>query len=145
MLGITSAPTLGRVVRTGANTIFYQSFPGSSGTDQFSYQVTDSYGGVATGTARVAVAPPGAPQPPLAVDDPITVEPGRTATVDILANDHIASGDPVTIELPDKPAGVRLEIAGGPAHGRRTRRGNRARPSRSSTRSATAWPPRAAR
>ena len=114
MLGITSAPALGRVVRTGANTIFYQSFPDSSGTDEFSYQVTDSYGGIATGTARVAVAPPGAPQPPLAVDDPITVEPGRTATVDILANDHIASGDPVTIELPDKPAGVRLESPVGP-------------------------------
>ena len=114
MLGIASAPALGRVVRTGANTIFYQSFPGSSGTDSFTYEVTDSYGGTAIGTARIAVAPPGAPQPPLAVDDPLTVEPGRTATIDILANDHIASGDPVTIDLPNKPAGVRLESPIGP-------------------------------
>jgi hypothetical protein len=114
MLGFSSAPSLGRVVRTGANTIEYQSFPGSSGTDSFTYEVTDSYGGTAVGTARIAVAPPGAHQPPLAVDDTLTVEPGRTATIDILANDHIASGNPVTVELPNKPAGVRLVSPVGP-------------------------------
>ena len=114
LLGIASAPELGRVVRTGANTIFYQSFPGSVGTEQFTYEVTDSFGGTATGTVRVAVAPPGAPQPPLAVDDPLTVEPGRTATVDLLANDHIASGDSVSVRLLDPPPGAKLETPVGP-------------------------------
>lgn len=114
LVGISSAPELGRVVRTGANTVFYQSFPGSVGTEQFTYEVTDSFGGTATGTVRVAVAPPGAPQPPLAVDDPLTVEPGRTATVDILANDHIASGDSVSVRLLDPPPGAKLESPVGP-------------------------------
>ncbi|MEJ7794896.1 MAG: Ig-like domain-containing protein [Nocardioides sp.] len=114
LLGISSAPELGRVVRTGANTIFYQSFPSSVGTEQFTYEVTDSFGGTASGTVRVAVAPPGAPQPPLAVDDPLTVEPGRQATVDILANDHIASGDSVSARLLDPPPGAELETPVGP-------------------------------
>ncbi len=114
LLGISSAPTLGRVVRTGANTIAYQSFPGSVGTEEFTYEVTDSFGGTATGSVRVAVAPPGRPQAPLAVDDPITVEPGRTATVDILANDHIASGDSVNARLLDAPPGAELESPVGP-------------------------------
>ncbi len=114
LLGVASAPELGRVVRTGANSIFYQSFPGSVGTEQFTYEVTDSFGGTATGTVRVAVAPPGKPQPPLAVDDTLTVEPGRTATVDLLANDHIASGDSVSVRLLDPPPGAKLETAVGP-------------------------------
>ena len=37
---------------------------------------------------------PGQPQPPLAVADRLTVEPGRTATFDPLANDFIAPGTP---------------------------------------------------
>ena len=75
-----------------------------------------------TPSAAPRPAPPGsrsrrpaAPQPPLAVDDPITVEPGRTATVDILANDHVASGDPRHDRLLDPPAGVRARDRGGPA------------------------------
>ena len=54
----------------------------------------------------MAVVKPGQPQPPLAVEDRLTVEPGRTATFDPLANDFIAPGDAVEIELLDAPDGV---------------------------------------
>ncbi|GAA2128062.1 Ig-like domain-containing protein [Nocardioides bigeumensis] len=115
LLGIASAPELGRVVRYGANSIDYQAYPGSGGTDEFTYLVVDSGGQTAAGTARVAVVPGGLPQPPLAVPDSVSVAPGRTATVDVMANDLVAGGDRVTVELadPDQP-GVRLQSETGP-------------------------------
>ncbi len=114
LTGIGSAPKYGRIVRFGANSLHYQAFPGSVGTDEFAYTVSDPQGGIASGSVRVAIVPPGAPQPPLAVADTITVEPSRTATVDVLSNDHIAAGDRVAIELVDPPEGVSLQSDTGP-------------------------------
>jgi hypothetical protein len=114
LLGLGSAPKLGRLVRFGANSMHYQAYPDSVGTDEFTYQVTDPFGEVATGTVRVAIVPPGPPQPPLAVDDSMTTEPGRHAIVDVLANDLIAAGDRVSVELVDPPEGVSLESDTGP-------------------------------
>ncbi len=107
--GITSAPRLGRILSFGGNFLEYQAYPRTVGTDEFSYAVVDSQGAFATGTVRVAVVDLGEPQPPLAVEDRLTVEPGRTATFDPLANDFIAPGDSVDVELVDPPAGVRLD------------------------------------
>ena len=114
LLGIGSAPRLGRVVRYGANSLEYQAYPGSGGTDEFQYRVVDAYGEPAVGTARVAVVPAGLPQPPLAVADTVTVAPGRRTTVDVMANDLIGGGDRVTVELPGAPPGVRLASETGP-------------------------------
>jgi hypothetical protein len=107
--GISSAPRLGRLVSFTANSLRYQAYPGSVGTDEFSYAVVDTNGAVSTGTARVAVVPPTAPQPPLAVDDVLTVQPGRTATLDPMANDHFAPGDDPLLSLVDAPDGVELD------------------------------------
>ena len=108
--GITSAPRLGRVLSFGGNFLEYQAYPRSTtGTDEFEYSVADSRGAVATGTVRVAVVTPGEPQPPLAVADQLTVEPGRTAVFDPLANDYVAPGDEVEISLRDAPEGVTLD------------------------------------
>lgn len=108
------APQYGRLVRFGANSLHYQAFPGSQGTETFTYRVVDGFGAEATGTVRVAVVPPGSPQPPLAVDDVLTVEPGRRATVPLLANDFVATGDRVTARLVDAPKGAQLETPTGP-------------------------------
>lgn len=107
--GITSAPRLGRITAIGGNFIEYQAFPRTVGTDEFSYSVVDSQGAFATGAVRVAVVGLGQPQPPLAVPDRLTVEPGRTATFDPLANDYVASGDAVEVSLLDAPPGARLD------------------------------------
>ncbi len=114
LVGLGSAPALGRVTKLGANTIEYQAYPDAKGTDEFDYTLTDSGGLQATGTVRVAVAPAGPPQPPLAVPDTITVEPGRVATVNPTANDFIGPGDRPAIELVDPPQGVGLEGPNGP-------------------------------
>ncbi|WP_052336853.1 Ig-like domain-containing protein [Nocardioides alkalitolerans] len=113
--GIASAPALGRVLRYGANSLEYQAYPGAGGgTDEFAYTVVDPSGEEASGTVRVAVVPPGDSQPPLAVDDVATVEPGRDLRVDVLSNDVTAPGDRVTVELVDPPEGVSLDSASGP-------------------------------
>lgn len=114
--GGVGAPRYGRIVRFGANSLHYQAYPGSQGTETFAYQVVDSFGALATGTVRVAIVPPGHPQPPLAVNDAMTLEPGRTATIDVLGNDLIAAGDRVEITLIDAPDGASLESPVGPVH-----------------------------
>ena len=107
--GITSAPRKGRLLSFGGNFLEYQAYPRTGGTDEFESSVVDTRGGVATGTVRIVVVPLEEPQSPLAVDDRMTVEPGRTATFDPLANDYVAPGDDVRLELVDPPAGVELD------------------------------------
>ena len=46
--------------------------------------------------------------------DSITVAPGRTAVVDVVANDLVAAGSHVTVSLVAPPAGVRLRSDTGP-------------------------------
>jgi large repetitive protein len=95
--GIASAPQLGRVMSTGPTTITYQAYPLASGTDTFSYTVSDRWGLSGTATIRIGVVPPGDPPPPVAVDDHVTAAPGATVHVDVLANDLVAPDDAVTI------------------------------------------------
>ena len=114
ILGLASAPELGLVTRIGADSIEYTAYPGSVGTDEFTYQITDTLGATSTGVARVSIAPPGPPQPPLAVPDAMTVAPGRTAVVDVVANDLVAAGSRVAVSLVAPPPGVRLRTETGP-------------------------------
>ena len=112
--GIASAPTLGRVVSFGANSLAFQAYPRGVGSEEFTYTVVDTRGAEAVGVIRVAVVPTGTPQPPVAVADQMMIEPGRTAHVDVIANDQVGSTDRIDVELVDPPAGVRLESPLGP-------------------------------
>jgi large repetitive protein len=97
--GIGSATSLGRVVSYNATSITYQAFPNSgTGTDTFSYLVEDPYGATGTAPIQVAVVPPAAPQPPVAVDDTITATPGAHLAINVLSQDIVAPGDPATLE-----------------------------------------------
>ena len=88
--------------------------PGLSGTDTFTYQVTDPYGLTGTATVRIAMLPPGPPQPPVAVDDVINAPPGATLHSNVLGNDFVAAGrhghrgSRSPGPTGDLPAGVRL-------------------------------------
>ncbi len=114
--GVTVPPALGRIVAVGPDTITYQSYPNSAGTDTFTYQVTDPYGLTGTATVRVAVLPAGPPRPPVAVDDVINAPPGASLHWNVLGNDFVAPGGVVTVEPLSKtnaavPAGVTLNGA----------------------------------
>jgi len=113
LVGLASAPALGRVESWNATSLTYVAFPTSAGTDSFDYRVQDRYGATGRATIRVGVTPPGRPQPPVAVDDVITAAPGAKVHADVLANDLWVEGDVVSIgplaeSNADLPAGVSL-------------------------------------
>ncbi|WP_051218388.1 Ig-like domain-containing protein [Nocardioides insulae] len=114
LTSISVPPKLGRILSSGANSLVYEAFPGSTGTDEFSYRVEDPQGAEAEGTVRVGVTEPAEVQAPLAVDDTARAAPGRRIVVDALANDHVAEGDRVSMELVDPPEGVSLDGTTGP-------------------------------
>ena len=86
LTGISSAPNLGRIAERTSTSITYEAFAGSTGTDTFGYELRDAFGATAKGTIRIGVIPrPAVALPPKAVDDAIEVKPGRTASVEVLA------------------------------------------------------------
>ncbi|MDR1712477.1 MAG: hypothetical protein LBR58_11620 [Propionibacteriaceae bacterium] len=114
LVKIASAPSKGRVLEFSPDGIVYEAFPDVefTGTDSFEYVLADQYGKEGTGTIRVNVISPGQTQPPLAVDDALTAEPGVSVNIDVMDNDYISSDDAVEISLLDgNPEGVEL-VAG---------------------------------
>ncbi|MFV0428444.1 MAG: Ig-like domain-containing protein, partial [Arachnia sp.] len=96
VVGVGSGPTLGRVLSTGDGWLTYEAFPGSQGTDVFTYQVIDALGAIGTGEIRVGVAPPGVENsPPIVVSDTIEVRPGRDVAIPALHNDVDIDGDAI--------------------------------------------------
>ncbi len=106
LLGQSSNPGKGSVVSVEANTIVYRAGTYSAGTDTFSYGVIDALGARATGTIRVGISPrlEGARNPVANIDD-VTVRPGVTVSVQVLANDSDPDGSPlkITSAVPNDP------------------------------------------
>lgn len=116
LVGLGSGPQLGRVTAITPKGITYQAFPtdDSVGTDEFQYIVTDKYGKQGVGKIRVAVAPPGQTQIPVAVDDLVTARPGVPVHVDAIANDLMALSDKVKIKPIEDQPGITLTPDQGP-------------------------------
>ncbi|MGN6127517.1 MAG: Ig-like domain-containing protein, partial [Humibacter sp.] len=93
LVGQSTNPQKGAVTAVGSDWIEYQAGAYAAGTDTFDYTVVDALGAHADGTVRVGIAPPtgGAPNP-VAVEDQVTVRPGRTVSVQVLANDSDPDG-----------------------------------------------------
>lgn len=98
LLGQSSNPQKGSVTNVESNTIVYQAGTYSAGTDTFTYGVIDSLGARATGTIRIGISPrlDGA-RNPVAIVDEVTVRPGVTVSVQVLANDSDPDGSPLTV------------------------------------------------
>jgi hypothetical protein len=98
LLGQETSPEKGSVTALGSDYLDYEAGSYSAGTDTFTYTVIDALGARATGTVRVGIAPrlDGA-RNPVAVEDEVTVRPGRTVSVQVLANDSDPDGSPLTV------------------------------------------------
>jgi hypothetical protein len=97
--GVTDAPKQGKVSGTTATGFQYQAAESGSGTDEFHYRLEDALGKTATGLIRIAVIPrPTNLQPPTAVNDKVEVRPGKTGSVQVLANDSDPNGYPITLQ-----------------------------------------------
>jgi large repetitive protein len=98
LLGQQSNPQKGVVTAVGPHSITYQAGDYSTGTDTFTYGVIDALGARATGTVRIGIAakPGGAPNPVATIDE-VTVRPGITVSVQVLANDSDPDGSPLHV------------------------------------------------
>ena len=113
--GIVGQPNLGRIVSSDSSSFTYQAYPGSGGTDTFTYRVMDTYGKTAVGTVRIGVVPrPTSLQPPVAVNDTIQVKPGKTASVPVLNNDSDPNGYTISVEkkLTDVDPALKASVHG---------------------------------
>ncbi|WP_285821159.1 Ig-like domain-containing protein [Cellulosimicrobium sp. Marseille-Q4280] len=92
------APASKGTARVVDGVVEYAASKSSVGLDSFTYTVLDARGAVATGSVRVGISAPGETnQPPVAVDDEVTVRPGRTVAVAALVNDTDPDGDQIAL------------------------------------------------
>lgn len=98
LIGVTSNPEKGSVLRVGPAYIEFEAGEYSSGTDQFTYALVDTLGARADGVVRVGISPrlDGA-RNPVANEDSVSVRPGRTVSVQALANDSDPDGSPLRV------------------------------------------------
>jgi hypothetical protein len=98
LLGQATSPQKGAVTAVGPDSITYKAGDYSVGTDSFTYTVIDALGARATGTIRIGIAPKlaGSPNPVASLDD-VTVRPGVTVSVQVLANDSDPNGRPLHV------------------------------------------------
>ncbi len=111
-LGVVTvtAPAHGSAVASGG-TIVYTPVAGFSGSDAFTYTISDGRGGSAGASVSVSVgARPN--QAPAANDDVATTAFGQAVTIAVLANDVDADGDALTLVSVGAPAHGSASIAG---------------------------------
>jgi hypothetical protein len=98
-----SQPANGSATNNGDGTVTYSPDPGFTGTDQFTYSISDGRGGSDTATVHVTVEE--APnRDPDAVDDSATTSQDTPVTIDVLANDTDPDGDALTVTSLTQPA-----------------------------------------
>ncbi|MEW8057838.1 MAG: retention module-containing protein, partial [Candidatus Thiodiazotropha endolucinida] len=84
---VTIDPVTGNPVYTPA--------PAFTGTDTFSYTITDGNGGTDTATVTVTVG--GVNDAPVAIDDAVGTNEDTPVTIDVLPNDSDPDGDTLTV------------------------------------------------
>lgn len=99
----------GTVDCSGGSSCHYTPPGGFSGTDLFTYTVSDSRGGTDTATVSVTVE---ANLPPTAADDSATTTEGQPVVVNVLGNDSDPNGDTLTINSFTQPGDGTVEQAG---------------------------------
>lgn len=98
LTGLDSSPQQGSAT-VKSTCIDYTPNQNASGTDSFTYTVTDRQGARASARVRVAIsAAPSLNQNPVAVPDTVLTRPDRMVTVNVLSNDVDPDGDPLTLE-----------------------------------------------
>jgi Bacterial Ig domain len=95
-----STPAHGALSVIGANLVQYQPTVGYSGSDSFTYTISDGRGGTATATVTVSSSNSN----PIAAQDNVTTSRGIAVTFDPRLNDSDPNGDPISITSITAPA-----------------------------------------
>lgn len=104
LLGLGNrAPAMGRITEVGSDSMLYEAYADSSGTDTFTYAVEDWTGQRAQGDIRVGIFRDAPAAGVVARDDEVTLRPGVEAVVPVTRNDIAADGEPLTVSGIDAP------------------------------------------
>lgn len=99
LIGPSQGPALGRVISVGVDSMTYQAFRSSSGTDAFDYAVRNRSGLVGDSLVRVGVAAaPPIDAPPVAAPQLVTITPGKTVDVPVLTHDYDPQGYAISFD-----------------------------------------------
>ncbi|MFC1388691.1 MAG: retention module-containing protein, partial [gamma proteobacterium symbiont of Clathrolucina costata] len=88
-------PSNGTLVQNSNGSYQYTPNAGFTGTDSFTYTVSDGNGGVDTATVMIAVA--GVNDGPVAIGDSASTNENTPTTIDVLTNDSDPEGDVLSI------------------------------------------------
>jgi hypothetical protein len=94
-------PAHGTATIVSASSIQYVPAAGYSGSDSFTYTISDGRGGTASATVQVTVTPPNSP--PTASNDTVSVAEDSSVTLNVLANDRDPDGDTLTVTSVTQP------------------------------------------
>ena len=108
ILNVTS-PSHGSAVVSGTS-IRYTPAANFSGTDAFSYTVSDGHGG--TDTAGVTVTVTSVNHNPVAAADSATTPEGITVTINVLSNDTDSDGDTLSVSALTAPSHGNAAVSG---------------------------------
>jgi hypothetical protein len=97
---------------TQGSGIQYLPRAGFTGTDTFTYTISDGQGGSASATVTVVVDAGSGGRPPVAVTDTATTPSGSPVTIDVLANDSDPDGDALDVPAVGAPANGTAALAG---------------------------------
>ncbi|MEO8527625.1 MAG: Ig-like domain-containing protein, partial [Pseudolysinimonas sp.] len=106
-----SGAAKGTVDAIGSTSFRYTALTTSRGTDTFFYRVRDALGQSSAGEIRIGVIPRTATFPPSAVLDEISVRPGRTTEIPVLANDSDPNGYQISVLPTLSEVSAGLEVA----------------------------------
>ena len=108
-LTAVSEPTRGTATLT-AGTVRYTPDANFSGTDAFTYTISDGNGATATATVTVTVTPVN--DPPVARDDARSTPEDTAVTIDVLANDSDVDGDALAVSAVTAPTNGTAVVSG---------------------------------
>ena len=107
-----TSPAHGTGIVNAAGTITYTPASNFNGADTFTYTISDGHDGTDEATVSITVTPVN--DLPVAANDAATTDEETTVTIDVLANDTDADGDPLTVDDVTSPAHgtVKVNAAG---------------------------------
>jgi large repetitive protein len=101
---VSASSPNGTVTINPDGTISFVPDPNFNGPTTITYQISDGQGGFATATISVNVTPVN--DPPVAVNDVVTMDEDTTARIPVLSNDTDRDGDPLRITQASSPNGL---------------------------------------
>ena len=110
-LTITSntSPQFGDLVLNADGSFIYAPAPGFSGSDQFTYTITDGNGNQDTATVQITVSE-ASNSPPDALNDAVVTAFESAIDINVLANDSDPENDPLSVISNTQPSNGTVAI-----------------------------------